>query len=236
MKTFEGFNAKAGFTRIPNSFFNQLMSQIDDITELRLNLYIMSKIYIMKGFPRFLRLSEITADASFLSSASRPSTALKSLSKALDYATQRGTILQLEVVISGETETLYFLNDDEGKRAIEAIAIGKVKLTDIEPIDIPEPTSPIPNVFKLYEDNIGMLSPMLADELKVAEKDYPTQWIADAIKEAVENNKRNLKYILKILERWAAQGKEDGTHQRRFEKEDPDKYVKGKYGHLVRRS
>ena len=44
-----------------------------------------------------------------------------------------------------------------------------------------------------------MLSPMLADELKVAEKDYPAQWIADAIKEAVENNKRNLKYILKIL-------------------------------------
>ncbi len=236
MKSFQGFSSKAGFTCIPNSFFNRLMADIDNISELRLSLYIMARIYPQKSFPRFVRLSELEGDAFFLIGSSRPSTALRKLSKALLNAVERGTVLKLEVEVSGKTDTLYFLNDDEGQQAIEAISSGKVNLKDIEPAAVAlQQTAPPPNIITLYEENIGMLSPMLADELKEAEKNYPAGWIAEAIKEAATNNKRNLKYITKILERWAAQGKEDGAYKRDSEKEDPNKYVKGKYGHLVRR-
>ena len=37
------------------------------------------------------------------------------------------------------------------------------------------------------------------------------------------------------LERWSAEGKDDGTYRGDFKKTDPDKYIKGKYGHMVRR-
>ncbi|MFC1995539.1 DnaD domain protein [Chloroflexota bacterium] len=67
------------------------------------------------------------------------------------------------------------------------------------------------------------------------QKLYPEIWIKDAIKEAVTQNKRKWNYISAILERWAAEGKSNGTHKRDFKKTDPDKYIKGKYGHMVRR-
>ena len=40
-----------------------------------------------------------------------------------------------------------------------------------------------------------MLTPMIADELREAEKLYPPDWIRDAIKEAVIHNKRKSEYI-----------------------------------------
>jgi DNA replication protein len=65
------------------------------------------------------------------------------------------------------------------------------------------------NIFELYEDNIGLISPILADELKDAEATYPPQWIADAFKIAVENNVRRWSYIRAILERMATAGRDD---------------------------
>ena len=80
-----------------------------------------------------------------------------------------------------------------------------------------------------------MLTPMIAEELKEAEKLYPKTWIRDAIKIAVNQNKRKWYYISTILERWTAEGKSNGAYRRDSKKEDPDKYIKGKYGHMVRR-
>ena len=81
-----------------------------------------------------------------------------------------------------------------------------------------------------------MLTPMVADELRDAEKLYPADWIRDAIKQAVLANRRKWSYIERILERWTTEGKSDGTHKRYLKEDnDPDKYIKGKYGHIVRR-
>jgi DnaD/phage-associated family protein len=97
-------------------------------------------------------------------------------------------------------------------------------------------TSPQLNIFTLYEQNIGMLTPMIAEELKEAEKLYPSDWIGGAFREAVRLNKRSWKYIARILERWAAEGKSDGKPGRDLEKESGSaKYVRGRYGHMVRR-
>jgi len=91
------------------------------------------------------------------------------------------------------------------------------------------------NIFSLYEQNIGMITPMIAEELKEAEKLYPEEWIKQAFKEAVVLNKRSWRYISRILEHWASEGKEGGKNRRSFKQSDPDKYIKGKYGHLVQR-
>jgi len=59
---------------------------------------------------------------------------------------------------------------------------------------------------KLYENEIGMLSPMLAQELDILSTDFTLQWFEEAVKEAVRMNKRALKYITAILERWGREG------------------------------
>ena len=94
---------------------------------------------------------------------------------------------------------------------------------------------PAINIFALYEQNVGIITPMITEELKEAEKLYPPEWIEEALKEAVTLNKRSWKYIARILERWASEGKDSGKYKRDIKKDGPDKYVKGKYGHLVKR-
>jgi len=158
------------------------------------------------------------------------------LRNALEMATKRGTILHLALDRDGETEDIYFLNAEPDRQAVAKIQSGELDLGGLkagEPalIDSEEP----PDVFSLYEQNIGMLTPMIAEELRDALKVYPETWIIDAIKEAVNQNKRKWSYISAILERWSAEGKRDGAYRGDSKKTDPDKYIKGKYGHIVRR-
>jgi DnaD/phage-associated family protein len=77
------------------------------------------------------------------------------------------------------------------------------------------------NVFTLYEQNIGALTPMLVEELRDALATYPAAWIEDAIRIAVKNNVRRLKYILAVLARMQTEGRYDRANQ-----ETPEDYVK----------
>ena len=128
------------------------------------------------------------------------------------------------------------MNAPAERGALGKIQSGEITVSDIKTgaPDYTE-TDESPDIFTLYERNIGMLTPMIADELKEAEKLYPFDWIEDAVREAVNHNKRKWSYISAILERWAQEGRESGTHRRDSEKEDPNKYIKGKYGHMVQR-
>lgn len=62
------------------------------------------------------------------------------------------------------------------------------------------------NVFTVYEHNIGVLTPMIADALKDAEDTYGPVWVCAAIQEAVASNARSWKYCEAILKRWSKDG------------------------------
>ena len=66
------------------------------------------------------------------------------------------------------------------------------------------------NVFVAYEANIAALTPMIAETLKDAEKEYSEAWVIEAIGLAVHFNKRGWRYIETILKRWKESGKDDG--------------------------
>ena len=89
-----------------------------------------------------------------------------------------------------------------------------------------EPAAERPNIFALYEENVGMISPMLAEELKEAEELYPREWLVEAFKIAVVRNRRNWGYVASILRRWAAEGRTAGSGLDREGREDgePGRY------------
>jgi len=62
------------------------------------------------------------------------------------------------------------------------------------------------NHFKIYEDNIGMLTPLIAEKIKDIASEYPPEWFEEAVKKACEANIRRLNYITAILERWKVEG------------------------------
>ena len=84
------------------------------------------------------------------------------------------------------------------------------------------------NIFELYEDNVGMLNPMIVDELIQAENKFPFNWIVDAVKESATRNKRNWKYIHTILETWDREGKNNGRTLGNSEKTGYGEYFKRK--------
>ena len=59
-----------------------------------------------------------------------------------------------------------------------------------------------------YEQNLGMITPIIAESLKDIAKNYPPSWFPDAVKIAVKAGVRKLNYIESILERWQTEGKD----------------------------
>ena len=109
-----------------------------------------------------------------------------------------------------ETEHLYFLNTDADRRAIERVERGEVDLGALPKVGVVADPPERRSIYELYEENIGVLSPLIADDLKEAEDLYPYPWIVDAFREAVRLNRRRWRYIQRILENWQSEGKSDG--------------------------
>ena len=235
MKSFGGFPRDMQFTPVPNLFMNALMPGMDS-PELKTMLYIFQTIYGKKGAPRFASLSELLSNPSLVSSfKNEGKSGEEAVKAALESAIKRGAIIDLEVALDGKQEHLYFLNTQSDREAVESIKSGELKLPRIEAIKPAEAPAEQKDIFSLYEENIGMLTPMIAEEIKDALTEYPEEWIREAVKEAVDNNKRNWRYIARILERWTTEGKKDGTLRRDNQKEDPGKYTSGPFGHLIQR-
>jgi DNA replication protein len=239
VKQFTGFPARAKYTPLPNIFFSSLLSHITDIIELKVTLHVFEILYPKRGYPKFVTFHELLNNLSLLQSLDNSSvTPADAIHKALESAVNRGTLLYLTVKGDKISEDIYFLNTEADRQILEKIRNGELQLSGFEPKIPPvTPDTQLPNIFEMYEENIGMLTPLIADELREAEKTYPEEWLRGAIKEAVSLNKRNWRYISRILEHWATEGKSDNGTHRRYIKEntDPDKYIRGKYGHIVQR-
>jgi DnaD/phage-associated family protein len=199
-----------------------------------------------------------------LSPVKGPRPWVEALREGLELAVARGTLLQMWVreepneLNDGRAEAWFMLNTRDNRAWLEALGKGKIDVTTT-PLaatnghnehgngngngqsKIQNLKSKInivverPTIFALYEQNIGLLTPLLAEKLQDAEGRYPLEWIEAAFEEAVSNNKRNWRYIERILERWAVEGMNSGKDRGPAERSlDPDKYTKGKYAFLFR--
>jgi len=216
MKNFKGFTDSESLTQLPDKFFHQLLKQIDDAAELKVTLYFLWRIEHMEGPFRMLCESDFDAKEVGLS----PNEVCSGIEKAL----KRGSLLKAQ----HEADVFYFLNSPRGRAAADAFAKGQWR----ESGKIISTPFERPNIFRLYEENIGPLTPLIADALKDAEETYSTEWIADTIELAVKNNKRSWKYCEAILKRWKEEGRGEKQDRRDAEK-DRDKYIKGEYADYI---
>ena len=213
------------FTAVPDFFLSKVLPQISDIAELKLTLLIFQALYHQRGYPRFTTYKELAENKSLMSSlkgdAQPPDKALR---RALEMAAERGTIIHLELDRDGEPEDIYFLNTESDRQAAARIEKGELKLTGLKSkgpayVDTEQPS----DIFSLYEQNIGSLTPLIADELREAEQAYPSGWIEDAFREAAALNKRSWRYIRARLDRWQREGRGDEAGRRTGRADDgPD--------------
>ena len=207
MLTFQGFTSSETFTAVPDTFFRELLNQIDDAEEMRATLYAIWRIEHMEGHVRFLRRADFGEFAS-----------------GVDKAVARGSLLE----VRSEAGEFYFLNSPRGRASVEAIQNGKfdpASVTSAPPVERS-------NVFTLYEQNIGALTPLIADMLREAEKDYPSAWFEEAFEIAVAKNARNWKYVEAVLKRWKEKGYEGKNRQNAGK--DFKRYTEGEFADYFR--
>jgi DnaD/phage-associated family protein len=228
MKKFSGFpSGRLAFTQLPDLFFSELLPLIDSVAELKVTLHVFWRLHRRTASQQYVTLQELLEDRTLLRGlrglSSPPD---KELRTGLEQAVARGTLLHLKG--AGGEEHFYFANSARGRRAVERALLDELEL--VEGAALTEAMDPIerPNIFVLYEQNIGLLQPMIAEELKDAERVYPPKWIEEAFRIAVENNVRNWKYVNRILERWAAEGKDEGRSRSRERSwyEEYEKFIK----------
>jgi DnaD/phage-associated family protein len=236
---FKGFPRNASSLPVPVIFFNTVLPHINDIDELKVMLSIFKLIKYKRGNLRFVTLTELMNNKIIRAGVSSPNEEYidDAIKKAVNLAVEDGLLLDARLVGENSLEEVYIINQEPDKTTLEKILSGTLQIPSLELTSAEDDDLPlVENIYKLYEQNIGIITPLIAEELKRAEQSYPPEWIKDAFEEAVKQNIRNWKYISRILERWTEEGKTDGKAGRYLKKEkDRDRFIKGKYGHLVRR-
>jgi DnaD/phage-associated family protein len=215
---FEGFPAgELDFTSVPDLFFAELLPAIDDLAELKVTLHV---IWLRQRQGRqVVTRAELSADETLARGLAVLDGDVESaLAEGLARAVARGSLLQAVVESEAGPLDVYALNSAGGRGALARIQSGEVGAVGAVAVDRPSIESR-PNIFELYEDNIGLLSPILADELRDAEATYPADWIEDAFRIAAASNVRKWRYIQAILDRWATEGRGDATGRRDIETE-----------------
>jgi DNA replication protein len=219
--SFEGFPVRTQFTPVPELFINRIAQGLSR-EELRLMLVIFNTLYNKKGYPRYTTEAELSAHPALAD--------IKNAGDLLEAMAGQGILLALPG--NADNPVLYCINNPEGQKVAAAAGKGNPGVSVSSAPKLP-PAPHLPDIFTSYEENIGLITPMIAEELKDALKTYREDWIHDAIKEAVALNKRSLRYVQRILERWTAEGRNNnGAHR---PDNDPDKYIRGRYGGLVQR-
>lgn len=226
---FNGFPAgKVRLTPIPAQFFAELLPEIDHLGELKVSLYAFWFLDHQEGEFRYLTAQDLCEDRLFMAGMGPNEEAARAaLEDALERAVIRGTLIKAELP---DGEALYFLNSPRGRAAVEALRAGAWSPADVIHPEI-RLDAERPNIFRLYEQNIGPLTPLIADALREAEQTYPMDWIESAIRAAVEANVRKWRYVEAILKARLERG-DDGTDRTKFEK-DRQRYIKGEYGDLI---
>ena len=230
MAPFEGFPDNSEFTPVPNLLFGQVLEEIDDPLALKCFLRVLWLHSQKKGVRSVLTRDELLSDRTLARVVSTPGSSTEAaLFFWLDRTVGHGLLLHFKVDSDSGVNYVYVPNTEVGRRAIQSLKDSRPDLTITEVNrDVSEAVTK-PNIFSLYEKNIGIIDQYIAEELKDAEQQYPESWIEEAFREAAVGNKRSWRYIEAILKRWKADGKDDGEHRGYPKKIDAREWIR-RYG------
>ncbi len=230
---FAGFPGIGTATAIPNAFFVAVLPKMRRPEELLAFLWVARTVQEQKGEARFATADQLWATDGVASSFENLAGGQAGLERGLAACVELGALLALRLSGKGHDTTVYFLNNPASRRSVARARAGELQLapetvaTAIEPAERP-------GIFRLYEEHVGTITPLLGERLLAAQATYPPGWIEEAFGEAVALNARNWRYIERILQRWAEEGRGNETTGRDPLEEQKQRFLGGNLGHVVR--
>jgi DnaD/phage-associated family protein len=204
---------------LPEVFLSRALPVMTSIDEARV---CMQFFRLLKGDAEGYLTAEELLEAE---NASDLSMTAERVTDALEQATDHGILL----LVSYRGDELYFINTPRARSIQRANAKGvwRPGMASAASAKVERP-----NVYSLYEQNIGPLTPLLAQTLEDAEAEYSSEWVSEAITIAVKKNARNWKYVEAILRSWKEKGRNETD--RRNTEENPRNYIEGDLADFIK--
>ncbi len=234
VERFGGFPAIGKATVVPNAFFGLILPLMKSPAALLAFMWVSKVTQEAKGDERFASGDQLWVHHGVAPSFEHIGGGRDGLAAGLNECVDLGALLSVTVAGHGGEEDLFFVNNPASRRTIARARAGEIRLIPekvVVPTARPEAR---PSIFRLYEEHIGTITPMVGDRLLEAEELYPASWIEEAFREAAELNARNWRYIERILAHWAEEGRGNETAGRDPLQEQKQRFLGGNLGHIVR--
>ena len=196
----------------PVQLFTEILPRLHNESQLRATLYTWYAIMSKGSGQRYVYLSQLLTDPVLLSWFTHLG-GKNGIQRGLDQSCREGIFLQLQI---GEDDKILAPNDESGARLITDMKSESVAHHNQSRDSSPETNyerTVVSNVVEKYENEIGMLTPVIADMIAIAEQMYPTTWILEALDIAAQSNARSWKYVAAILARWKNEGKNNDNEK-----------------------
>lgn len=232
---FGGFPAVGKATAIPNIFFTTVLPKLESPGALLAFLWVSRLVQEQRGDVRCSTVEDVWAFPAARQSFELTGGGRAGLEQGLRECIAAGALVGLELRGPGVAETVYFVNNPASRRTVARARSGELRLRpETTAVPVRQEDEARPGIFRLYEEHVGTITPMVGDRLVEAEDTYPPDWIEDAFREAAELNIRNWRYIERILARWAEEGRSHETPGRDPLEEQKRRFLGGNLGHIVR--
>lgn len=231
---FDGFPSIFKATAIPNAFFALVLPRLDTPDALLAFLWTARVVQSRRGDSRFATADEIWATPGAAESFENIAGGRGGLESGLEACHAVGALIALRVSGRDARETLYLVNDPPSRRLAARARAGEVRLRPGTAVLSAGPAEQRPGIFRLYEEQIGTITPIVGEQLLAAEDEYPAEWIEEAFREAAELNARSWRYIERILQRWSEEGRGHETPGRDSPEDRRQRFLGGSLGHLIK--
>lgn len=220
-------------TAIPNLFFATVLPRMTEAGELLAFLWVSRLVQEQRGEARFVTAGRVWAEPGAAASFEACGGGRAGLERGLESCARLAALLALRLTAPGRDETIYFVNTPQSRRAIARARAGELPLAP-EAVVHDVPVEQRPDIFRIYEEHIGTITPFVAERLLEASERYPDHWISDAFREAAELNARNWRYVERILEKWDREGRANEAAGRDSFDERRRRFLGGDLGYVAR--
>lgn len=223
------------FTPIPNPLLSGLLEEINDVFELKTILRAIWAIHRKPGPIPFIRIGDLSSDRTMSKVLNDVGDRLEiKIRQFLQSAVARGILLEVienekDLKSDDSDNAKYVLNIEPIRQAINKNGLTTNENILHEPIQGEDQPNLSTGAFRAYEENIGPLTPLIADRIRDALLEHSDTEIIDALRIATESNVRNWKYAAAILKRWSSEGRNErenyGKSERNIKTTSSDEFI-----------
>jgi DnaD/phage-associated family protein len=191
---------------IEDEFFKRILPDLRDLAELKLALHAryLAAHLGTPAIPVAMFMSPEVVRS--VAGTHSPEPGVDRVRRAIDRAVANGVLLRLTVESTQGTGIFVLPATPQNRQLVErAVHDAAVAEALGLPSDF-EASLYRPNIYAVYERHIGPLTPLVAEQLREAERSYPRTWVEQAILEAAQYKRRSWRYIEAILSQWEERG------------------------------